>query len=168
MDRPPLFSKPDTFSSVPSTSQHGPLAPPSSFQILSAPPLHPDILSQLLLHIPPTQPTFILPRLIVFWPCGVQSCVENSYEGVSTILQDRFHFYCRWNLILNSLTTKPIYSPAAEGLPTNISSPHLIIKFEQQDKIVKHNIIFWRQSKIVYSQSKVVPTDANTSLSRFW
>ena len=57
MDRPPLFSKPDTFSSVPSTSQHGPLAPPSSFQILSAPPLHPDILSQLLLHIPPIQPT---------------------------------------------------------------------------------------------------------------
>ena len=56
-----LFScgppSPDTFHSVPSTSQHGPLAPPSSFQILSAPPLHPDILSQLLLHIPPTQPT---------------------------------------------------------------------------------------------------------------
>ena len=58
---PYLFScgppSPDTFHSVPSTSQHGPLAPPSSFQILSAPPLHPDILSQLLLHIPPTQPT---------------------------------------------------------------------------------------------------------------
>ena len=57
MALPPLFSEPDTFHSVASTSQHGPLAPPSSFQILSAPPLHPDILSQLLLHIPPTQPT---------------------------------------------------------------------------------------------------------------
>ena len=76
MDRPPLFSKPDTFSSVPSTSQHGPLAPPSSFQILSAPPLHPDILSQLLLHIPPTQPTLhVLPRLIVFFTMWcTQSC----------------------------------------------------------------------------------------------
>ena len=143
MDRPPLFSKAWHLLQC---AQHLPTWPPcpsilvSDLIRASSPSWHSQ--SASFAHTPhPTQPTLhtasphcLLTMLRIHMTEAQQSYRINFTftvdKGISSLI---FWIVCG--------TTKPIYSPAAEGLPTNISSPHPIIKFEQQDKIVKHNMI---------------------------
>ena len=156
---------------LPQCAQHLPTWPPcpsilvSDLIRASSPSWHSQ--SASFAHTPhPTYPSYCLASL------SFDHVVYTVMLRIHmTVLKDKFHFYWGWRYskpdFMNCRHNQSNLYPGSRGLPTNISSPHIIIKFEQLDKIGKHNIIFWRRSKIVYSQRKVMPTDANTSLSRF-